>query len=268
MLGLITGDHPRHKYLANKLINLNLVKFWVIETRESFIPDSKNIENSDIRNLYDLHFTKREESEQFWFKQDSSSETDVPTLVVGENQQNSSNVKKFISDYNFHTLLSYGCHILDNEIIETSNFNSFNVHGGLSPWYRGIITHFWPSYNLEPDLTGVTLHKLTKKIDAGDIVHQTQADLIKGDGLHMLAGRTVAKFSDEVVNVLSKIVEIEESTNGYKQIHSGRLWTGNMWRPEHLLVVYKHFEDKVVDYCIDNNIKSHIRDKDLVNYDI
>ena len=45
MLGLITGDHPRHKYLANKLINLNLVKFWVIETRESFIPDSKNIEN-------------------------------------------------------------------------------------------------------------------------------------------------------------------------------------------------------------------------------
>ena len=89
MLGLITGDHPRHKYLANKLINLNLVKFWVIETRESFIPDSKNIENLDIRNLYDLHFAKREEAEQFWFKQDSFSETDVPPLVVGENQQNS-----------------------------------------------------------------------------------------------------------------------------------------------------------------------------------
>ena len=50
MLGLITGDHPRHKYLANKLINEGIVQYWVIETRESFIPDSSGINNAEIKN--------------------------------------------------------------------------------------------------------------------------------------------------------------------------------------------------------------------------
>jgi hypothetical protein len=37
-----------------------------------------------------------------------------------------------------------------------TNLARWNIHGGLSPWYRGAITHFWPSYMLEPQLTGMS----------------------------------------------------------------------------------------------------------------
>ena len=266
MLGLITGDHPRHKYLANKLINEGIVQYWVIETRESFIPDSSGINNAEIKKLFDLHFHKRDEAEDYWFKNKPNSESDVLKLIVGENEQNSKEVKDFIYKNKCHTILSYGCHLLDEEVIAASTFNSINIHGGISPWYRGIITHFWPSYNLEPDLTGMTLHNLTKKIDGGGIIHQTKADLVKGDGLHMLAGRVVTKFTEELLLIAKKIIEIEEPIIGVTQKSSGRLWTGKMWRPEHLLFIYKYFEDNVVDFCIDNGIQSNVDDEDLVYF--
>ena len=266
MLGLITGNHPRHLFLADKLISTGFVKCWVIETRENFVPDSSFIKNKDLGNLFDIHFQKREESEKFWFSKINNTSKDVKSLTVGEHEQNSDEVKKFLKHHSCDLIISYGCHLLDEEVISLSNYDSINIHGGLSPWYKGIITHFWPSYNLEPELTGMTLHKLTKKIDGGAIIHQTKADLVSGDGLHMLAGRVVTKFVKEMEGLVPKLLENKLSINSYEQKSTGRLWTGNMWRPEHLLMIYKHFEDRVVDYCLDNSITSNVKDSDLIYY--
>ena len=60
----------------------------------------------------------------------------------------------------------------------------WNIHGGLSPWYRGGVTHFWPSYLLEPEYTGMTLHELTNDIDGGGIIHQNISSLNIKDGIH------------------------------------------------------------------------------------
>ena len=49
----------------------------------------------------------------------------------------------------------------------------------LSPWYKGTATHFWPSYFLEPEFTGVAIHELSKKIDSGPLVHQVSGDLVQ-----------------------------------------------------------------------------------------
>ena len=46
------------------------------------------------------------------------------------------------------------------------------MHGGLSPWYKGGATHFWPTYLIEPEFTGITVHETTKDLDAGAIIHQ------------------------------------------------------------------------------------------------
>ncbi len=267
MLSLITGSHPRHMFLADKLIDTGLVNCWVIEKRETFLPDSDFIQNQELRFLFDLHFKKREESEMYWFGNTHNSPSDVKSLMVDENEQNSDKVKHFLKENSSDTLISYGCHILDQDVISLSTHNSINIHGGLSPWYKGIITHFWPSYNLEPELTGMTFHMLTKKIDAGSIVHQTKADLVSGDGLHMLAGRVVDKFIKELKEIVPKIIENQKPLIGVDQKTNGRLWLGKMWRPEHLLLIYKHFEDRIVDFCLENSISSNIKEQDLIYFD-
>ena len=84
-------------------------------------------------------------------------------------------------------------------------FNKWNIHGGLSPSYKGCITHFWPSYLLEPEFTGMTLHKLTSDIDGGEIIHQTVVNLNKDDGIHENAARCVKEFSDNIGNYLKNV---------------------------------------------------------------
>ena len=52
---LITGNHPRHFYLAKKLYKKFDDIFWIIEQREKFIPKT-SIKNLKLKKLYKKHF--------------------------------------------------------------------------------------------------------------------------------------------------------------------------------------------------------------------
>ena len=49
---------------------------------------------------------------------------------------------------------------------------SYNIHNGLSRYYRGGISNFYALSNNEFEKVGITCHKLTSKIDAGDVLFE------------------------------------------------------------------------------------------------
>jgi methionyl-tRNA formyltransferase len=126
------------------------------------------------------------------------------------------------------------------------------VHGGLSPWYRGAITHFWPSYMLEPEYTGMTLHELTSNIDGGNIIHQTISELNSNDGIHQNACRVVKAFSDELPALLNNNLKQNKKINSIKQVSTGRIWTKKMWSPLNLKIIYDLYNDQINKYCLEN----------------
>ena len=64
----------------------------------------------------------------------------------------------------------YGSSWIKNEIGEfLDKKNAINIHLGISPYYRGTATTFWPLYDKRPLLVGATIHKLVYKLDAGKI---------------------------------------------------------------------------------------------------
>ena len=66
-----------------------------------------------------------------------------------------------------------------DKIININKFRSknlFNLHFSLLPKYRGCHTNFLQIYNGEK-FTGVTLHKIDKGIDTGDIIDQTRFEI-------------------------------------------------------------------------------------------
>ena len=81
---------------------------------------------------------------------------------------------------------------------------AWNVHGGLSPWYRGGATLFWPTYMLQPEYTGMTFHETTEKVDAGNIVYQNSAKLREEDGIHENACRLIKDFCDKLPFLLER----------------------------------------------------------------
>jgi len=61
--------------------------------------------------------------------------------------------------------------MISEEILSVPRLGAFNMHGSLLPKYRGRVPINWAVLNGEKE-TGVTLHHMVKRADAGDIVDQ------------------------------------------------------------------------------------------------
>ncbi len=265
---LLTGNHPRHLYLAGLLANFHDVVGWVIEDRGEFLQTtSKYSEDISLNKLCSLHFKKRYLAEKRFFLDDSNIDikasnfyTNVSKNIIrcSKKDLNSLSISNFINGITADISITYGTHILDNSILNLLPIEKYNIHGGISPWYKGCITHFWPSYLLEPQMTGLTMHRLTAVLDGGPILHQNTGILVRGDGLHELSCRTVKSFFSELSEIINKISLREYTLISQKS--SGKLWLSSDWDPNHLKVIYNQFEDKIVDYCLDNDI-SKVRKK-------
>lgn len=259
---LLTGSHPRHRHLAAQLHAAGLLKALVIEQREAFVPAAPAGLAADLAGLFERHFRERDEAEARHFGAAGDIPDTVPQLQVDREGLNGPAVQDFLRAQPARLLLSYGVHMLSPETLDAAEVHyRWNIHGGLSPWYRGCITHFWPSYFLEPQMTGFTVHELTQVLDHGPVIHQTGTRLVRGDGLHDLAGRA----GHELVEALPRLIDIackRDDIQGISHNTSGRLWLARDWRPEHLRVIYQHHDNRIVDLCLDGAIEG--REPELI----
>ncbi len=66
--------------------------------------------------------------------------------------------------------------MIKEEILNIPRLGAFNMHGSLLPRYRGRVPINWAVLNGERE-TGVTLHQMVKRADAGDIVDQERVPI-------------------------------------------------------------------------------------------
>ncbi|RFU89893.1 MULTISPECIES: bifunctional UDP-4-amino-4-deoxy-L-arabinose formyltransferase/UDP-glucuronic acid oxidase ArnA [Citrobacter] len=74
----------------------------------------------------------------------------------------------------------YYRHLLSDEILRLAPVGAFNLHGSLLPKYRGRAPLNWVLVNGETE-TGVTLHRMVKRADAGEIVAQQRVAISPDD---------------------------------------------------------------------------------------
>lgn len=221
--------------------------------RENFIPSIDKKFNLEIQKLQKIHFEKRFKAENTFFSQMAGNlilNKANKIYEVISNDIYNGKLLKILKKHNHKFFISYGVHKLPPKILKNLKNYAWNIHGGLSPWYKGVATHFWPSYMLEPEYTGMTLHELTDNIDGGNIIHQFSAKLNPKDGIHENACRVVKEFSDNLPNLL--INKINKKLVGIKNKTTGRIWTSKMWSPLHLKLIYKIYNDKINKFCLEN----------------
>lgn len=74
----------------------------------------------------------------------------------------------------------YYRHLICDEILQLAPAGAFNLHGSLLPKYRGRAPLNWVLVNGETE-TGVTLHRMVKRADAGAIVAQLRIAIAPDD---------------------------------------------------------------------------------------
>ncbi|MBK0091332.1 MULTISPECIES: bifunctional UDP-4-amino-4-deoxy-L-arabinose formyltransferase/UDP-glucuronic acid oxidase ArnA [Erwiniaceae] len=86
-------------------------------------------------------------------------------------------IKSMAPDYIFSF---YYRNLLNDSILSSARLGAFNLHGSLLPKYRGRAPLNWALVNGETE-TGVTLHRMVKRADAGDIVAQQRVAIEEQD---------------------------------------------------------------------------------------
>ena len=99
-----------------------------------------------------------------------------PEIIVCKSA-NSSIVLKKIRAHKPEILLAAGAiHIFKKELIGIPSIGAINLHPSLLPCYAGISPYFWALCRAEVE-TGGTLHVISTKLDAGNIIDQRGFDL-------------------------------------------------------------------------------------------
>lgn len=71
----------------------------------------------------------------------------------------------------------------------------------------------------------------------------------------MLSARTTLDGLFELANLLEKVESIGFPKTQIQK-KAGKLWLASDWRPEHLIPIYEHFEDRVSDLALSGELRS------------
>ena len=250
---IFSGSHSRHLYVHKSIVDKGYDYHAIVMRREDVIPKPPNgIMQLDEENFI-RHFRDRDAIEKKAFgslKAEDVFSQDRMTLV-NPDELNSEKVLKIVKANNFDLAFIFGPDMIKDPVLGSLPKYKINLHLGLSPWYKGSATLFWPFYFLEPQFAGITLHNITEKPDQGDIFHQSVPVLSMGDGIHDVAAKAVIRARNEVVTMMTIFKEVGELKLS-RQKTSGRVWRTSDFRPVHLRVVYNLYNNDIVDKYLKN----------------
>jgi methionyl-tRNA formyltransferase len=129
----------------------------------------------------------------------------------------------------------FGTSLIRGDLLERGRVGLVNLHGGLSPHYRGADCTFWALYNGEPDQIGCTLHFIDRGIDTGRIIAHVCPAVRDSDDELTLFWRAVQDSTEVFKEVLDRIETGQQL--GQPQRDRGRLYRvrDRGWRHERAL---------------------------------
>jgi len=135
----------------------------------------------------DLVLTHSDESsEKVWFRSVAGLAEAAGRRVLRPDDVNSADVVAMIREMNPDFIFSfYYRQVLSPEILALARRGAYNVHGSLLPRYRGRAPANWVLIHGETE-TGLTLHRMVAKVDAGPIVAQVVVPIDESDNIATL----------------------------------------------------------------------------------
>ena len=211
-IALITSNEIRHIFfrrMVNAFKNSSVV-FCNCETSENS-QYNKVLQNHDSTLLEKNHFIQRGNTEKDFFEAFVNNSKDPKNIYFSNKGAINSDIDLQDNLYKSKPdiIISYGCSIIKENIINKFPRKFLNIHLGLSPYYKGAGTNLWPLVNNEPEYIGITYMYIDANIDTGDIIHQIRPNIYSYDNVHTIGNRLIKDMILELDLLLSKIQNIK-----------------------------------------------------------
>ena len=252
---ILSGTHRRHIYFHEEVIKHSDDVLIICMQRESEIPKPFNYNDEHEKNLFKKHFKNRNmlEFKNFIKEGFNGLVANEKIKFVSSNSLNNIKVANMVKNFNADIGIVFGTDMIRNPLLKNLPYNTINLHLGLSPWYKGSATLFWPFYLLQPQYAGITFHTLHHQPDAGDIIHQSVPQMEYGDTIHDIGIKCVKKARADISKIISYL-KSEKDLPKVRQNISGRVWRSIDFRASHLRVIYDLYDDRIVDKYLDGKL--------------
>jgi len=252
---IFTSTELRHIALS-AFINKYFEVLYVFSEEKAFNP-GEIYSNTEEKKLLDNWYSLRRTEEQRFFDNEvgffrNKYSDKISTIEAGF--INSNDVFEKTKNLKADAILVFGSSILKKNILSL-DIPIINLHLGLSPYYRGSGTNFWPFYNEEIQYVGATVHLISSSIDGGDIIYQNFPKIEKNDNFHSIGCKTII----EGFHMLKQsLIDVENNCLiSHKQdLTKGKLYKRTDFTPTHLLKVQKMIErGLIIDFV--NNLPTY-----------
>jgi methionyl-tRNA formyltransferase len=126
-------------------------------------------------------------------------------LCVDTDDINSSEYQSKIRPLDIDVIISISAtQIFKKALIDLPKKECVNIHGTFLPRHRGVLGSWW-ALAAGDEYTGVTVHRIIEKLDAGDILLQEKIPIQKDDTQFSLAVRTKKMSADLTVKLIDII---------------------------------------------------------------
>jgi folate-dependent phosphoribosylglycinamide formyltransferase PurN len=242
---LITSTFRRHVFVANHVAaRCHLAGVW--QEEKSFVP-SRYADGDDDQRVIQRHFADRDDSEARYFSADDRLRLDAGAVqrTVAANGCNDAAEVERMAALRPDVVLVFGSGILREPLLSAFDGRIINIHLGLSPYYRGAGTNFWPLVNREPEYVGATIHYLDAGIDTGAILAHARPAIAAGDGPHDIGNKTIVAAADALLAAAA--AHLAGAARAVPQWSAGRLYLRKHFNADAVRRLYRNFETGMID---------------------
>jgi folate-dependent phosphoribosylglycinamide formyltransferase PurN len=240
---VLTSSLLRHAYVANRVARrLDVACVW--REQKTFEP-LKYATSDDDEAVIERHFAARDASEEAYFASETSVRPPSRSVRGGgcNDAEEIAEMRRLAPD----VVLVFGTGLLKQPLIDSFPGRIINIHLGLSPYYRGAGTNFWPLVNAEPEYCGATIHFLDIGVDTGPVIAHVRPDIAAADGPHDIGNKTIVAAAEALAD--AGLALGAGGLRGIEQRGEGRVYKRADFSADAVRQLYRNFENGMIpDY--------------------
>lgn len=250
-IAILTSVAIRHRFFVNRLGSLFNVKAVVYED-VGYSPatvDAKRLTENDQR-IVTHHFEERDKQESLFFRDQSAfvaPDDGCSVRHLEPDELNTEATLRFLESADVDMVVVFGTNLIKPPLLDRWPGGMINMHLGLSPYYRGTATNFYPLVNGEPEYVGATIHSLDTSIDGGPIFKHARPDIEANDRPHTIGCKAILAGIDAIIDVLRRLQRGDIKPVPQWEVPNPRLYLRKDYDPAHVIELYRKLDEGLIE---------------------
>ena len=254
---LLTGSELRHEFFRKLISNQEDIKVLssYCESLKGNLRENINKENHGKR-LRVKHLDERTNFEKKFFGSYCKNINDKsnPVFIERGDINNKDHVKKIIR-LKPDIIISYGCSIINSDLLTRFKRKFVNIHLGLSPYYRGSGTNFWPFVNNELQYVGTTFMYIDEGVDTGEVIHQIRPKIKLKDNIHQIGNRLIKDSCFECIKLIKNFENLSDMDQVKIDKKEVRYYRKKDFTEDSIEKTYNNLAKGIINEYLSNKVK-------------